>query len=453
MPILTAALALADAAHAFTTRVCVNLEVTYADSGWALTNGVKEDNWQTQTYFRPPYGARYRVQLGTTIVSEGYLGDGFNGTAGCTPTFNVPVSTPYGLWVWSEGLVQSNNMVSQDHTRAVRSVYSLFIPTTSQTNLNITPSGSDPLDTARVLDVFDAYVAGAFALYRHAGGETGNWYYFYRCECYDNNGTCTVAGTPYGTDCQCNANPPTCSSRANKTNNAFTNAYGTWNVSTMSPEGCNRKFILIHEMGHQIARNITTGAANGGNCNYSGLHPCDAGGHAMWSVENANCAYNEAFADFYAADVWNSHSQQDCAFKYFTYNADTQQVWVSRNGPMLDCAADDGPDPGTARDDFSNGQDKHSAHPMEASWFDQCEESWMNYVSTEVDWTRVFWGIHTDGASPPSFTTIAQWLRDCGVVGVDTAYYDLDMCAYGVGGTLNSNWDANVPFTGHNIDQ
>src|SRR3990172_4236433 len=143
VPILTAALALADAAHAFTTRVCVNLEVTYADSGWALTNGVKEDNWQTQTYFRPPYGARYRVQLGTTIVSEGYLGDGFNGTAGCTPTFNVPVSTPYGLWVWSEGLVQSNNMVSQDHTRAVRSVYSLFIPTTSQTNLNITPSGSD----------------------------------------------------------------------------------------------------------------------------------------------------------------------------------------------------------------------------------------------------------------------------------------------------------------------
>ncbi|MBI1945695.1 MAG: hypothetical protein HYS27_08365 [Deltaproteobacteria bacterium] len=449
------------AASAYTAQACVKIQVTYTDSDptWTLTNGVKEDNWKEQTRLRPPYGASYLITRGGTAVASGNLGDGFapGVPAGCTANFEVPASVTHIMWVWSEGLVQSNHLVSQAPNRSSRIAAATFIPTATPFDVNITLVGSDDHDTEVLSDVFYAYVAGSYALFRHAGGEVGNWYYYYRCDCAVSGSSCVVAGNQYG-DCSCAGTPPDgCYVEGgNKTNQSLTNPDGTWWVSSMKPEGDNTKFMLIHELGHQLAHSITNGNANGGNCNYAGGHPCDAAGsgaHAMWSVENANCAYDEAFANFYSADVWNSHSQQDCAYKYSLWNIDTQYTWQLRHGPMIDCAADDGPDPGTARDDFTNGQNAEAAHPMEASWFDKCPDPSMSYVSTEVDWTRVFWGIHTDGASPPSFTAIGQWLRDCGPVGVDTAYWDLDACAENAPGTLNANWNANVPATGHNIDQ
>ena len=78
----------------------------------------------------------------------------------------------------------------------------------------------------------------------------------------------------------------------------------------------------------------------------------------------------------------------------------------------------------------------------------------LNRQGTEVDWLRVFWGVHTDGAAPPSFTTIARWIRDCGTLGDVSAYQDLDECADArPGDSLEVNWNANVPDTAHNIDQ
>ncbi|OGQ24018.1 MAG: hypothetical protein A2138_25330 [Deltaproteobacteria bacterium RBG_16_71_12] len=442
-------------ALAFTAQPCAKITTTYVDAGWALTNGVKEDNWQTQTYFRPPYGARYVVTRGAIVVSQGWLGDGFNPAvpAGCTAPFNVSLASTHTIRVYTDGIVQGNDLVSWNYDRAVRSTTANFTPIAGQFDVQITPVGSDPDDTEQLLDMFYSYVAGSYALYRHAGGEVGNRYFFYLCDCDDSD--CSVAGTDFG-DCSCAGTPPDgCYVEAgNATNGAYTDENGdTWNVSSMRPEGPNRKFTLIHELGHQIARNVTTGAANGGNCNYNANHPCDSGGHAMWSLENPDCAYDEGFADFYSADVWNSHSQQDCAFKYFLWNEDTQLVWQQRGGPMLDCAADDGPDPLYARDDFSNGQNAHATHPMEPSWVDKCPGFPMANVSTEIDWTRVFWGVHTDGASPPSFTAIVGWLDRCGRPGVATAYFDLDICANSEGGSLNANWNANVPAGGHNIDQ
>ena len=78
----------------------------------------------------------------------------------------------------------------------------------------------------------------------------------------------------------------------------------------------------------------------------------------------------------------------------------------------------------------------------------------MNRQGTEVDWLRVFWGVHTDGAAPPSFTTIARWIRDCGTLGDVSAYQDLDVCADArPGDSLEVTWNANVPDWAHNVGQ
>lgn len=61
------------------------------------------------------------------------------------------------------------------------------------------------------------------------------------------------------------------------------------------------------------------------------------------------------------------------------------------------------------------------------------------------------WNLHTDGASPPSYTTIVRWIRDC-VTQLDDAlaFSQLDACADFEGGTLNTNWDAGKSV--HAID-
>ena len=61
---LLASLGVHTAAHGYTAQACVKVQVSYFDSGYALTNGVKEDYWQTQTYYRPPYGAKYKLMRG-----------------------------------------------------------------------------------------------------------------------------------------------------------------------------------------------------------------------------------------------------------------------------------------------------------------------------------------------------------------------------------------------------
>jgi hypothetical protein len=436
------------------SQVCIEINTVYADAGYALTNGVKEDYWQSQSYMRPPRGADFTLLWNGVPVSTGHLGDGSdpNVPIGCTPSVQTYAGT-YFIYVYSQGIVNGNRIVSLNHNRSTRSVYSYLgaLPA-GQSTVQITPVGSGQTDTAELEDVFEAYNAGAFALYRHTGGEVNNWYYFYRCSC--NSTTCTVAGNPFGGDCSCSGTPGACMVGGNASNNWTSNAYGSWRVSSMSPNGSGQKFKLIHEMGHQIATTVTDSVANGGNCSDSDVFPCDSGGHAMWSREFSRCAFKEAFAHFYAADVWNSHSQTDCAFKYYKSNGGTQAAWAAVDGPMIDCAADDGPDPGTGRDDFSNGQDFVPQDAMEASWMkDQCTPPYAG-KGAEVDWMRVFWGLHTDGVSPPSFDTVAAWIRDCGPVGDTTAYQELNDCANSRPGPdpLKTNWSVNVPSVGHGIN-
>lgn len=429
-------------------QFCVEIMTEYTDSSWTAgaaepewelnvfptpLSAVTEDNWKYKILERPPHGAKYEITRNGYLVNQGYLGDGFdaNKPAGCSDNLqNVNLNASWYMYVYSEGVVQSNFVYSYDHTktRRMQSLYLGFNPPAGRSTTKF-PGSSDGVTS----DVMTGYIAAAYALYRHAGGETNNKYYIYRCAC----STQCFNIAPYSIDCSCAWNGPDCRTRGNKSNQ-FWNG---WRVSSMSPAGINRKFTLIHELGHAIATNITNGAANSGDCSEDdGSAVCSTGDptdHALWSRETQRCALSEGFADFYSADVWNSHSAKDCAFKYWTTNTNTNSYGNALGGAAFDCAGDDGADTGSSRDDFTNGQ-----VPAVVPYLDQCIGPYSGRA-TEMDYLRVLWNVHTDGSTPPSFTDIARWIRDSAPFTQNDVYDRLEELADPRNDSLEANWDAN----------
>lgn len=455
--VLLGFLTLATPARAYNIAFCVTVTVTYTDSSnmgseWALLPGPSpetyEDNWWTPTAAREPRGARYELRnYQNILLQSGYLDDGF-GTqgAGCTANYTGTLA-PTSMKVYSYGSVQSNWMYSYDSYQAVDSM-TVALSGVPQSGtpypVLFAPSG---ISETRV---WAGYVGGAYALYRHAGGETGNYFQFYLCQCTGSGATCTEVGTP-GAGCACDPdeNGNGCSA-SNNTNGSMNAGNGSHLTSVFTTSGIRRKFTLVHEMGHIMANKVTNGVANGGDCTDTDVDPCyeeGSGSHAFWSRELDRCAFKEAFADFYAADVWNDHNEDNCAFKYYKENIYT----TFSGGAAFDCAGDDGPDSGTTPDDFTNYQQGTS----QVAYIEQCTATWfffMNYYGhgTELDWLRVLWNIHTDGASPPSYTTIVRWIRDCGSLGNSTAFSQLDTCANSLNNSLETNW--NIEKDVHTID-
>ncbi len=70
----------------------------------------------------------------------------------------------------------------------------------------------------------------------------------------------------------------------------------------------------------------------------------------------------------------------------------------------------------------------------------------------EVDWMRTFWDMHTNGTSPPSFTTMMNWIHDAYVTDYswDNAFTELDYEANQLSGQINTSWDNAHPQ--HGID-
>ncbi|OGQ09697.1 MAG: hypothetical protein A2138_09565 [Deltaproteobacteria bacterium RBG_16_71_12] len=441
--------AVAAPARAYNTKFCVTVNVTFTDSSnggtdpvWQLLAGASperiEDNWWTQTAARPPRGARYELKAGSFILMSGYLDDGF-GTqgAGCTANYTGRL-TPNTMVIYSRGSIQSNWLYSYDSYRAVDSMTTTFtgVPQSGEKPVYF---GSPSTVEGRV---WAGYIGGSFALYRHAGGETGNYFQLYLCQCTGSGATCDEVGNPpQGCNCADGPDPSDDCDPSNNTNYSMDAGNGSHLTSVLTTAGIRRKFTLVHEMGHIMANKVTDGVANGGNCSGNDVEPCyedGTGSHAFWSREGSRCAFKEAFADFYAADVWNDHNEDNCAFKYYKVNASTTELGQSLGGAAFDCAGDAG-------NDFTNYQDD-----TQVAYLLQCTEyPWLNYhyfgLGTELDWTRVLWNVHTDGASPPSYTTMVRWIRDCpeegGQLNDPFAFFDLDDCADTEGGTLNTNWD------------
>jgi hypothetical protein len=254
----------------------------------------------------------------------------------------------------------------------------------------------DPVDLTPGVssyDRFNIYMAATYAMYRHGGL---------------GDGSVTIKADASG----------------------GTRLSASSDIIYVNAANARQKFSIAHEVGHFIGRDsgaffgvtsdpcddYRTGAGNA----------CDSASHGLKSKEHARCAALEGFANFYAADVFNDHGETDC--------------WSSMSGSRpMDCMDGNTEFPKRYMERFCAG-------PIPGTGFDG--------FGVEIDWMRVFWGVHTRGSDDPSMNDMLRWIAsgDDEKPWTNTNVYNLLNAAAirDGGGSLLQNW--NVLKSEHGID-
>ncbi len=184
----------------------------------------------------------------------------------------------------------------------------------------------------------------------------------------------------------------------------------------LAPGDEQMKRVIAHEMGHVVG-GWGSELNHGDAIDYSftdaatGLCPSAADGHTLQSREYSSTAMAEGWANFYAADIWNSHDQDDCSLAFF--------------GTAVDCEA---------------GQWGYPVKYME----NKCENLFNVVVfdgfGVELDWMRAFWDVHTDGNQSADHAALHSWMARQSWGKCD-GYFWLNDSANEIGGELDHDWD------------
>mgnify|MGYP000710298022 CR=1 FL=1 len=149
----------------------------------------------------------------------------------------------------------------------------------------------------------------------------------------------------------------------------------------LSSSGVNKRFIIVHEMGHIIDHFV---GDNMGTLDYDADEDgcvTDTGrNHEMASKEWQSAAIREGWAHFYAAVSFNVLTQSDCGFVYY------KSIDYDLNGTT---------DAGSTYHDISceQGPDNLFTTPtVDAKDYlgDWCSGT-LSHRSTELDWLRFWW--------------------------------------------------------------
>lgn len=406
------ALLCSSAAEAITKniQVCFRTATSnYVDSARrALSDGTLEDYWVTNSNQRLR-GAYVTVKHGTTTVWSGYTGDSLGSGdpgAGCTDRFSISTSSSsifLSYDIQSKGSVNSNFIYIRNNSEgnALRTYHGTFSVCSDPiycTALNADVDLTFTDSNGRYQAMWAAYASSAYALFRHNGGNAGQAFSVW---------VTTSDG----------------------------NYYSPTDLAVHLMEGdAYEKFTTVHELGHRMTH-LRVGSGPFGYCDgvdNDALCPESAGNHSMGSEELADCAFTEALAHFYAADVWNSHSEFDGNFQYYKEE-------FGSDLPAVDLEAPTGADRSMP---LVGG-----SAPFPAPFIDQCgSPSSLANHGVEVDWLRVLWDVHTNtnNGTPPSFTTMMDWMHDAWITDYpwDNAYTELDYESSAYPGSLEDNWNA-----------
>lgn len=383
---------LAGEARAATIKFCVTTEVRYHDSGQPDDDPSQwEDYWADTDWedanpgLKWARGARLQVVRGSTFLWAGYLGDDSTDGLGCTPALTVSaVNATYSLTITSYGAVNGNYLDVRDENGDRLSDTDVVTVSDGQATqyreLSI---------AAGAFWVFNTYQAAAYALYRHNGGNSGEWFNFY-------------------------VGP----------NSEEWNDYGI----TLHDYHAELKFIIVHETGHEMGRfrtdtvwnNLLDYSINEPNPPPSTNCPAEGtnGNHSIRSEEYSTAAGGEGLASFYAADVFNDHGESDCWLEYH------DQVGADST-PKVNC------ENSTDTPDFDDAYLEAVCGPVAGR-------------GTWLDWTRAFWDVHTDGSPAPTFTAMLDWIAASAAEDNwenDNLYQELGEEANEVGGQINVVWD------------
>jgi hypothetical protein len=358
-------------------KLCMRHSVTFVDAGIA-----GEDYWTAGTAAYAMTGADARVYVDGQKIWDAPLGDGTSGDSngeGCTPYLWIPRdSAPAVFYDTDMGVINGNNLRARTKGGSA--------PSTMVTFGALAASGTYVRTGTNTSSVYPVYLAIAKAMRAHDGGYSGVTY---------NALTLHDDGSRYDSDSE--------------------------EIRILSGDEA-KKFLVVHEYGHAFGDKTGDGYLVGGDCSKtSSDSDCSSGGsHGMTSIEWQSCAVNEGFAHFVAADTFNNHAQDDCAFRY----------WGSNHGDRnVDC----------------EGASSHVAAWME----NMCVGESFVGAGVELDWLRQFWDVHTNGGST-NMLPFMQWIRASGGWTKTSAYDELNTAAQAHGGDIKANW--NVSRTGNGID-
>ena len=367
----------------------------------------------------PPY---------STALWSGYLYDGLNGTSGCSPQITVanPNNT-YRVYIRSKGLVQGNYIASQDDGQGGAQVefYTSTVVQGFSNSAAVNATVPVALPTGIYGDVFYVLMASSYGLYRHSGGLSGRNFKF---RVFD-----PAAGSDLG-------------------------SRYTFGEVYIKRAQANRKFVITHELGHNISDWVAGGTYTG-SYDYVPIsfHCGDEEGyhHKIDSIENIEVAFAEGFAHFYSVDIWNSHYEENCTFRYYA-----STVWVCKDEDEIeqrlstvDCegGADNSKPNRTTAVSGAQCDDvgTTTVPPFPQAYLEtNCTDDPLSGKGTELDWMRQFWDMHADTVTSVSMNSILSW--------IDTSfdwpnyghYYELDSRANAIGGTLNDKWDSHKYYNG-----
>lgn len=369
------------AADAATVKFCISHTGSYGDSGVA-----GEDFW-TDASAKLARGAFFEVEKGGVSLFSSFLGDGLGAGdpgIGCTSDITVASANgTYDLTVSSYGWgINGNDVEAYDNALSLWGASSSYVVSGGAGTYNVTITVS-PGTGYNVLNV---YQAGAYAMYRHNGGNSGEVFKY----------------------------------RAQFTGGSGSSYDGTYiNIATSHTDN---KFVIIHEAGHRMADLRTGGVMNDAQ-SYSWTEDAECRNeptgtpHSMRSMEYSGAAAGEGFGHFYAADVFNDHDETDCWFEYY------KEV-DGDSSPAVNCE--------TSNTDFDLAYLENVCGAAAGS-------------GVELDWLRTYWDVHTDNAAPdPTFTAMTSWLAGAAAEANwdrDTAYQELDEEANELDDELESNWN------------
>jgi hypothetical protein len=157
------------------------------------------------------------------------------------------------------------------------------------------------------------------------------------------------------------------------------------NIQTEWPR-YSKKFIVAHEVGHALEmiwsrrnKSVSNHSALIGDDAYDlddSMHPdaCKPAtavvSHGLTTVEHVSAAANEGFAHFFAADVYNEHTEDDGKFNYYKIS----EAFGFDRDVYLDQFE-------SVREDICGGGGTAG--------------SLGNATGVEEDWLRLFWNIHS----------------------------------------------------------
>lgn len=357
-------------AETLNVRFCVQYEPNFDDAG-EFGDDYVDDTSPNTVY--PARGAWLRVKDLAGGLDYTEYTDWTGAYAGCSPTPLVVESGHlHTATVYSVAKVNGNYVwVYNDDVS--------FVPA-SKTSGIIIPTSSAPVyfQTPRGLGAWNIAMAAGHALYRRNAGLSAQVFQLFN-----------VAGPGGGTEYDRGTDRVYISSAAQK-----------------------KKYIIAHELGHQVAARVNY-VGNGGvcaqdscaadndysapanGCYYNCGPQCDK--HSFAQQEYASSAFWEGLAHYWAAVAFNNTTEADCSFVYYKdtdWNLDglieIDSTGLQETAPFaVSCAS--GPTLAPSADYLGDWCDDGTT-PCGPAPNGNCDNR-----GTEFDWLRFFWDMDENG--------------------------------------------------------